>query len=84
MVALNAHDDLTVIGQVEDFVRNLGVTYPVGIEQSETYEAVTQNYEGLNPFPVTLLVDRSGIIRFIAREYDGDTLTQKVEELLAE
>lgn len=84
MVALNAHDELAQIGEVEDFCQNLGLTYTVGLEETETYGAITQNFEGLNPFPVTILVDKAGTIRFIAREYDADTLTTAVEELLAE
>jgi len=83
-VALNAHDDLAQIGEVEDFCSNLGLTYPVGIEETDTYSAITQNFEGLNPFPVTVVVDRSGTIRFISREYDVDAVTAAVEEVLAE
>jgi len=85
VVALNAHDELAQIGEVEDFCTNLGLTYPVGLEEeTDTYGAITQNFEGLNPFPVTVLVDKEGTIRYIAREYDADTLTALVEELLAE
>lgn len=84
MVALNAHDELAAIGEVEDFCQNLGLTYTVGLEETDTYGAITQNFEGLNPFPLTILVDRTGTIRFIAREYDAETMTTVVEELLAE
>jgi hypothetical protein len=85
VVALNAHDELAAIGEVEDFCSNLGLTYPVGLEEeTDTYGAITANFEGLNPFPVTVLVDREGTIRYIAREYDADTITELVEEVLAE
>ncbi len=85
MVALNAHDELAQIGEVEDFCSNLGLTYPVGLEEeTDTYGAITRNFEGLNPFPVTVLVDREGTIRYIAREYDADLITEMVEEVLAE
>jgi len=85
VVVLNAHDDVAQIGEVEDFCRNLGITYPAGLEEgTDTYGALTQNFEGLNPFPLDILVDKTGTIRLVAREYDPDELTAKIEELLAE
>jgi peroxiredoxin len=85
VVALNAHDDVAQIGEVEDFCSNLGLTYPVGLEEgTDTYGALTQNFEGLNPFPVDILIDKTGTIRYVAREYDPDAMTALIEELLAE
>lgn len=84
MIAIDAHDGLEDIGQVQQFCENLGVTYDVGLEQSQTYESITQNFEGLNPFPVDVIIDRNGTIAYISREYDPDAMTEIIEELLAE
>lgn len=82
VVALDAHDDLERIDEVRDFVDKLGLTYPAGLEDSGTYEALTANFEGTNPFPVDVVVDRQGTIVYAGREYDPLVLTEIVEGLL--
>ena len=83
---MNANDTLAQIGEVEDFCLNLGVTYDIGLEDdtTTTYQQFAQNFEGLNPFPLTVLVGKDRKVRYIAREYDGDALTAAIEEALAE
>ena len=84
VVALDAHDELEEIGQVQQFADNLGVTYPIGLEQTQTYMALTQNFEGLNPFPVEVIVGRDGKIAYVAREYDPNSMAAVIEQLLAQ
>jgi len=48
-----------------------------------SYLEVTAIYEGSNPFPVNILVDKQGIIRYVAREYDPFTMDAVIQELLA-
>ena len=84
VIALNAHDGLEQIGQVQQFCDNLGVTYDVGLEQTQTYMGLTQNFDGLNPFPVDVIIDRDGTIAYVTREYDPDAMTEVIEQLLAE
>lgn len=74
-------DDLAGVGE---FTGKLGVTYPVGLEETSNYPAFAENYRGANPFPVDIIVDREGVIRYIAREYDPAAMTQVIERLLAE
>lgn len=83
MVALNAHDGIDDIDQVRAFVDKLGVSYDAGLEQTDTYRALTENFAGSNPFPVDVIVDRDGIIVYIAREYDPDAMAEVIEGLLA-
>jgi hypothetical protein len=83
VVALDAHDELEQIDGVRRFIGELGLAYPVGLEQSGTYEALTANFEGTNPFPVDVVVDRDGTIAYIGREYDPLVLTEVVEKLLS-
>jgi len=82
VVALDAHDGPEVIDGVRAFVDKLGVTYPTGLEQTETYRALTANFEGTNPFPVDVIIDRDGKIVYIAREYDPEAMAEIIERLL--
>lgn len=80
-------DDYNNIGSVAAFVANQGVTFPVAVEETAitpTYSTIEGVYDGANPYPVDILVDKNGIIRYISREYDPAGLDAKVQELLAE
>ena len=83
VVSLNAHDTREQIGQVDQYIEHLRVTFPVGLEQSSTYKRLTQNFVGTNPFPVDVIVGKDGRIEYIAREYDPDAMTEIIERLLA-
>lgn len=74
-------DDLAGVGE---FTAKMGVTYPVGLEETSNYPAFAENYRGANPFPVDIIVDRNGMIRYIAREYDPVAMSEVIEQLLAE
>jgi peroxiredoxin len=84
VVALNAHDGMDRIGEVDQYVDNLRLTFALGLEQSTTYRQLTQNFAGANPFPVDVIVGKDGRIAYIAREYDPDAMTEVIERLLAE
>lgn len=77
-------EDYAQPGEVAAFVEDLGVTYPVGVEETSNYELFTENFSGANPYPVDVIVDKKGIIRYVAREYDPDRMTEVIEQLLAE
>lgn len=71
---------------VQDFVKNMGLTYNVGLEDesTKTYAAFTEsNFKGANPFPVDIVVGKDGKIVYIAREYDPDGIVAAVEAALA-
>jgi peroxiredoxin len=84
VVSLNAHDSSEQVGQVQQYVEHLRLTFPVGLEQSSTYKRLTQNFAGTNPFPVDVIVGKDGRIEYIAREYDPDAMTDVLERLLAQ
>lgn len=84
VVALDAHDTVEDIGQVQQFIDNLSVTFDVGIEESETYSSLVQNFDGLNPFPVDVLIGKDGKIRYVTREYDPYAMDEMIQQLLAE
>jgi peroxiredoxin len=84
MVSLNAHDTADRVGEVVQYIDNLRVTFPLGLEQTQTYAALTQNFAGFNPFPVDVVVGKDGRIAYIDREYDPDALVAVIDRLLAE
>lgn len=69
---------------VTAYVEELGVTYPSGLETTSSYFQFVENYAGANPFPLQVLVDRTGTIRYVATQYDPITLEAMIAQLLAE
>lgn len=71
---------------VRDFVKNSGATYPIGLEDpsTPTYKALIQNYRGLNPYPLDVVVGRDGKVVYVGREYDPAAMTAAVEAALAD
>jgi hypothetical protein len=83
VVAIDANGD--ALDGVRKFVANLHPTFPIGLEDpaTKTYAALNQNFKGPNPFPVDVVVDQSGKIAYIAREYDPDGIRAAIDALLA-
>lgn len=77
-------DDYVRVPEVQNFTSTLQVTFPVGVEETSIYEALTANFAGTNPYPVDVLVDKLGIIRYVAREYDPVAMDAMIQQLLAE
>ena len=77
-------EDYAQIAEVENFCETLGVTYPVGVEETDTYGVFRDSFDGTNPYPVDVIVDKQGIIRYVAREYDPAAMEQTIQQLLAE
>ena len=70
---------------VQAYVENLDVSLlPIGLEETEHYPEWATNFPGANPFPIDIIVDKQGIVRYVAREYDAPTIHTIVQELLAE
>ena len=70
------------MGGVQKFTEHLGVTYPIGLEETANYVKFAQNYRGANPFPIDIIVDRDGKIAYIAREYDPSGMAAVIDRLL--
>lgn len=85
MVAIDSDDDdYQQMSEVQNFCETLGVTYPAGLEETQVYEQFRSNFDGTNPFPLDVIVDKQGIIRYVAREYDPVAMDAVIQELLAE
>jgi hypothetical protein len=83
VIAIDANGD-TAEG-VQRFLANLHTTFPIGLEHptTKTYAALHQHFKGANPFPVDVVVDGTGKIVYVAREYDPDGITAAIDALLA-
>jgi peroxiredoxin len=77
-------EDYTQVAELQNFCETLDVTYPVGIEETDTYGLFGNAFAGTNPYPVDVIVDKQGIIRYVAREYDPAAMEAVIERLLAE
>ena len=86
VVALNPdNDEVENIGGVAEYVYNMNLEFPVGVETGESaYDLLQANYDGANPYPTDVIIDKDGIIRYVAVEYDPDAMEAVIIELLAE
>jgi hypothetical protein len=84
VAAIDANGD--AMDGLQAYLTHIPQTYPVGLEDpsTKTYAAFTAIYKGLNPFPVDIIVDKTGIVRYVGREYDPATMTTMINKLLAE
>ncbi len=86
-------DDVRIIGvntgglhggddeaRIQAFIDQTGVTFPIVMDEQQTvpYSAGI----GISPFPVDLVIDRDGVIRYLRTEYDPDALLAAIEAAL--
>jgi hypothetical protein len=79
--------DVANVPLLTEYVNWLGPpTFPVATEASGqgSYTMFSGEYEGSNPFPVDIIIDKQGAVRYIAREYDPAAMDAIIQELLAE
>ncbi len=86
MVALNPDNtEVENIGAVAEFAYDLDIHFPIGVETGDSaYDLFQANYDGANPYPTDVIIDRDGIIRFVAVEYDPVALEDALLEVLFE
>ena len=71
-------DDAT---RIRRFIDETGVTFPVvqDVGRRPAYSAGP----AISPFPLDVVIDRSGTITFLSREYEADALEAAVAAALA-
>ena len=72
---------------VAAFTVTQGIDFLVAVEETSvtpTYSTIEGIYDGANPYPVDILIDKTGVIRYISREYDPVSLDEEIQLLLAE
>lgn len=66
------------------FKEQAGVTFPIGRTTDNSYSGFRSGNVGLSPFPLDVVIDRQGNIRYISREYDPAELGAVIEAALAQ
>ena len=61
---------------IQSFVAQTQVTFPI-VQDPASFN-MWETSAAISPFPLDVVVDRSGIIRHVFREYDADTLEAAV------
>ena len=65
------------------FAENLGVTFPVMFDESNTYPLYDKS-GATAPYPLDVVVDQSGVVRYISTHYDPDELKETLDTLLSD
>lgn len=69
--------------RISKFIEETGVTFRVARDEAGTFREYSAGSR-LSPFPLDVLVDRTGTIRYLTREYDADVVRNEIDRLLAE
>lgn len=59
-----------------------GATFPVMVDDSRTYGSYDAT-GSTAPFPLDVVVDQQGVVRFVDTRYDPYTIEAVIDELLA-
>lgn len=79
----SAPGEVAFPSEVASWFDTLGPTYPGGIETlTFTYTQFESSFDAANPYPLDIVVDRDGIVRLVAREYDAEALEATIVSLL--
>jgi hypothetical protein len=68
---------------VENFRDQTGVTFPLLLGDS-TYGSYAQPDGSISPYPLDVVVDKNGIIRYVGHHFDGAAIESTIQKLLAE
>lgn len=68
---------------VANFRDQTGVTFPL-LLNDWSYDDYAFPNGWISPYPLDVIVDQQGIVRYIGRQYDGEVVKATIEQLLAE
>ncbi len=60
------------------------MTFDVGEAQGNSYQVFRAGTDELSPYPLQVLLDGEGTVRYFSREFDYAALEAAVEAVLAE
>jgi hypothetical protein len=70
---------------MEQFREQTGATFPIGWGTSSSYSRFASvGGDALSPFPLDVVVDATGTVRYVSREYEPDEIRSIIELLLSE
>jgi len=61
-------DDDETIGA---FVAQTGATFPIGYDQSGSYDALVAGAPGISPYPLDVIIDKAGKVAFLSNNAGG-------------
>jgi peroxiredoxin len=65
------------------FVSETGVEFPVFRDSAATYYTYDQVGQSA-PFPLDVVIDKNGVVRYVSTRYEPDRIAELVAELRAE
>lgn len=68
---------------VRAFRDQTGVTFPLLLGDRSYFEYGDAGGR-ISPFPLDVIVDRRGVVRYVRAEFDGEAMEATIERLLAE
>lgn len=68
---------------MREFVRQTGVTFPVGFELGPGGYGRFAGAGGISPFPLDVVIDADDRIAYVSAEYDSDAVRRVIEDLLS-
>ncbi len=63
------------------WIEQSGATFAVMIDQDDTYQSYDK-HGATAPYPLDVIVDQSGIVRYIATHYDPNAMAEVIDGLL--
>lgn len=65
------------------FREQTGVTFPLLLGDT-TFSQYASVEPGISPYPLDVILDREGRVRYLRREFDGDAMIATIDQLLLE
>lgn len=65
-----------------DMLGSFSSTAPCLLEADSIYETYPRTSEAFAPFPVHVVIDRSGVVVYLANQYDADALKAAITAAL--
>ncbi len=67
------------------FKEQTGLTFPLGRTTDNSYQSFRTGGDGsISPFPLNVVIDRAGAIRYLNREYEPSQMQAVIEAALAD
>lgn len=81
VLLVNTHDD---VDTAYDFLQGVEVSLPTLLEGQALYESYPRGYGVYAPYPLQVVIDGEGIIRYIAYQYDAEGVRAAIDEAIGE
>jgi hypothetical protein len=68
---------------IEGFREQTGVTFPL-LVGDRTFSEYAAPDGAISPYPIDVIIDKKGVIRYLRREFDGEAMEATIQALLAQ